>query len=313
VVAIVEVVVVMVVAVAALVAAPDGHVSLAPLDATELPGLSQLMPALVLAFLAYTGYDAISTLAEETPTPRRLIPRATILAVVAVAVFWVIAATLLSSGLPPAVYTAAIDGGGFPLGAAADTAFGDAGRILTDLMGLEATFGLALGATIGAARIPYRMGRDGVIGGRFGTVHPRFRTPWLSITAVLGFVAAVDVLLAVYLSVSLDIALWCVNAVAFFSLTTYLVTNVCNPLLFVRGRGGKPHWLANGVVPLVGVAAVGWFFYKGFFEALWNVDGPLGRSTVFICLGLLGATVIVALACRRRTVTVRPAAARSSR
>jgi putrescine importer len=295
-----EVVIVVAVAVGAFVASGDSHASLAPLNPGDLPSVGVLMPALVLSFLAYTGYDAISTVAEETPGARRLIPRATILAVLVVGAFWVVVATILSDAIPPDVYVAAIDRGGFPLGAAAETAFGDAGRIVTDVMGLEATFALALGAMIGTTRIPYRMGRDGVIGRRFGTVHPRFKTPWAGVTAALAFVAAVDVLLALYLSLSIDIALWLTNAVAFFSLVTYLVINVCNPLLFARHHRGDFHWLANGVVPLVGVAAVSWFFYKGFFQVLWNADGKLGRSIVWTCLVLLAATAVAGWALVRR-------------
>jgi putrescine importer len=295
-----EVTIVVVVAVAAFVTSDSSQASLAPLDPSKLPSLGTLMPALVLAFLAYTGYDAISTLAEETKAPRRLIPKATILSVVTVGSFWVLMALILSNALPPHVYTAAIDKGGFPLGAAAKSAFGDGGRIVTDIMGLEATFALALAAMIGTTRIPYRMGRDGVISGRFGTVHPRFKTPWFSISAAVVFVALAIGLLAIYLSMSFDITLWCVNAVAFFSLTTYLMINILNPLLHVRHFRSEFHWFSNGVVPLVGTAAVGWFFYKGFFQALWNVHGKLGRSVVWICLALLAAAAIAAWASARR-------------
>jgi putrescine importer len=298
--AIVEVVIVVVVAVAAFIASDDSHASLAPLDPGGLPSVGVLMPALVLAFLAYTGYDAISTVAEETKAPRDLIPKATILSVVVVGAFWVVMAMILSNALPPDVYIATIDQGGFPLGAAAEAAFGDTGRIVTDIMGLEATFALSLAALIGATRILYRMGRDGVVSPRFGKVHPRFKTPWFSISVVVAFVAAVDALLALYLSVSFDITLWCVNAVAFFSLLTYLVINVCNPLLVVRHFRSEFHWFAHGVVPVAGVAAVCWFFYKGFFQVLWGVDGKLGRSIVWVCLTLLLATAIAGWALARR-------------
>ncbi len=306
--AIVEVVIVVVVAIGAYIASPDSHASLAPLNPGDLPSVGVLMPALVLAFLAYTGYDAISTVAEETKAPRRLIPKATILSVVVVGAFWVVMAMILSNAVKPEVYVATIEHGGFPLGAAADIAFGDAGRIATDIMGIEATFALALAAMIGATRIPYRMGRDGVISRRFGTVHPRFQTPWFSISVVVAFVAALVLLLALYLSVSFDITLWLVNGVAFFSLTTYLVINICNPLLYGRHFRSEFHWFSNGVVPAAGVAAVGWFFYKGFFQVLWNTDGELGRSVVWICLILLAATAIAGWACARR-----PGAAEAAR
>ena len=75
---------------------------------------------------------------------------------------------------------------------------------------------------------------------------------------------------------------------------------VCNLLLIIRQCRGDFHWLWNGVVPMIGVGAVGWFFYKGFFDALWHVDGKLGRSTVWVCLALLLVAVIVAAVMARR-------------
>jgi putrescine importer len=295
-----ELAIVVAVAVGAFVASDEARASLAPLDPSQLPSVGALMPALVLAFLAYTGYDAISTVAEETKSARRLIPKATLLAVLAVGAFWVVISTILSDAIPPGVYIAAIENGGFPLGVAAETAFGDAGRIVTDVMGLEATFALALGAMIGTTRIPYRMGRDGAIPRRFGSVHPRFRTPWFTISLVLAFVAAVDALLVLHLSASIDVVLWLTNAVAFFSLVTYLMINVCHLLLFARGSREDFRPFANGVVPLVGIAAVSWFFYKGFFAVLWNADGELGRSIVWTCLALLALTALAGWSGARR-------------
>ncbi|GFG52258.1 hypothetical protein CQY20_06385 [Mycolicibacterium agri] len=297
---VIEVLIVVLVAAVAFFRSGTGQVSLEPLDPTRLPGLTTLMPALVLAFLAYTGYDAISTIAEETKAARSLIPKATILSAVAVGVFWVVISTVLSNALSPEAYQAALDEGGFPLGAAAEVAFGETGRVITDIMGMEATFALTLGAFIGSTRILYRMGRDGVLSERFGAVHSKFKTPWFSITAITAFVVIVDVVLAFYLSVSIDISLWVVNAVAFFSMSTYLLINVCNPLLFLRRYRTEFHWLWNGVIPMTGIAAVGWFFYKGFFDALWHVDGKLGRSTVWVCLTLLTAIVGVSALISRR-------------
>jgi amino acid transporter len=70
--------------------------------------VSALVPALVLGVLSFTGFDAISTVAEETRTPRKLIPRATILATVLVGVFWIVMSLILSNALPPSAYDAVI-------------------------------------------------------------------------------------------------------------------------------------------------------------------------------------------------------------
>ena len=50
--------------------------------------------------LSYTGFDVISTVAEETHSPRSLIPRATIVATLGVAAFWIFGTYGLSIAVP---------------------------------------------------------------------------------------------------------------------------------------------------------------------------------------------------------------------
>lgn len=297
--AVAEMIIVAAIAIGALIASDDG-LSLAPLNPADLPGVTALMPALVLAFLAFTGYDAVSTVAEESDTPAKLIPKATILSVVVIGAFWVFVATVLSSAVPVSTYTETINAGGFPLGAAAEQAFGSTGRVVTNIMGLEAAFALSLGAMIGASRILYRMGRDGAISQRFGTVHPKFQTPWFSISSIIAFIVLAGAALSAYLGLGFEITLWSVNVVAFFSLITYIVINACNAVVSWRHFRGEFNWFTNVLVPAIGVAAVGWFFYKGFFQALWNVEGKLGQSVVWICLALLAAICGAALLMAQR-------------
>jgi len=296
---IIEVLILAVIAVGAFIASDDSHASLTPLNPGEIPSTSALIPALVLGVLSFTGYDAISTVAEETRTPRRLIPKATILAVVLVGLFWIVMSTILSNALTPAAYTKVIDEGGFPLAAAAEAAFGNAGRYVIDIMGLEASFALLIASSIGATRILYAMGRDGVIDRRFGQLHPKFKVPWFGVTTVLAFAVVADVLVSIYLGLSYSVGLWLSNLIVFFALVTYLVINVCNPLLFHRHFRGEFHWFANGVVPVAGIAVTAYFMYKGFFQVLWNGDFKTGRSVVLTGLILLAATAIAAWAIGR--------------
>jgi putrescine importer len=295
-----EVVILIVIAGGALLTTKHPHALLAPLNPADLPSTSALIPALVLGVLAFTGYDAVSTVAEETKMARQLIPRATILSLVVVGAFWLVITTVLSDALPPSAYTKVIAQGGFPLAAAANAAFGSAGRDIIDVMGLEASFGLLIAGSVGSTRILYAMGRDGVISRRFGTVHPRFRVPWTGVSAVLAFAVTADVLLALYLGIGFNITLWIANLMVFFASVTYLVINVCNPLLFARHFRSEFRWFSNGVVPAAGVAVVGYFLYKGFFEALWNAGFKMGRSVVLAALVLLGAAVLAAWAIARR-------------
>jgi amino acid transporter len=77
-------------------------------------------------------------------------------------------------------------------------------------------------------------------------------------------------------------------------LVTYLVINICNPVLFRTRFRSEFHWARNIVVPILGVAVTCYFMYKGFFQVLWNSNFETGRSVVLAALLLLAATGVVA-------------------
>jgi putrescine importer len=296
-----EVVILTTIVIVAFIKSNHSHASLAPLNPGNIPSVSALVPALVLGVLSFTGYDAISTVGEETRTPRKLIPKATMLAVIGVGLFWIVISLILSDTQPASTYIKVVNGGGFALGPTATAAFGSAGRDVLDIMGLEAGISLLIACTIGATRILYAMGRDGAINGRFGTVHPKFQVPWLGITAVLVFTVVSYAGAALIKGINFDASLWLSNLVVFFALITYLVINVCNPLLYLRHHRREFHWFSNGLVPVAGLAVTGYFLYKGFFQVLWNsADFNSGRLIVLTGLGLLAATFVFAwIACSR--------------
>ncbi len=287
-----EVLILTVIAVVAWFSATGHQASLAPINPGQLPGVSVLIPALVLGVLSFTGFDAISTVAEETRTPRKLIPRATILATVLVGVFWVIMSLILSDALPPSAYTKVIAAGGFPLAAAASTAFGSVGRDVIDIMGLEASLGLLIAAAVGSTRVMFAMGRDGVLDNRLGLVNHRFRVPWNAIGVVIGLSIVADIVVSFFQGMNYGVGLWLSNMIVYFALITYLAINFCNPVYFRRYARSEFNWLRNGVVPAFGVAITVYFFYKGFFQGLWGAGFKNGRLVVLVAVII---TIVAAL------------------
>ena len=142
-------------------------------------GMRPMMLGASIAALSYIGFDAISTLAEDTVNPERDIAFATVLVCVLQTVFCV-----------ATVYLAALVWPDYRTFPEAETAILDISRrIGGDWMFWFITFVLlvaglasALTGQAGASRLLYGMGRDGVISRRlFGYVHPRFSTPTRSI------------------------------------------------------------------------------------------------------------------------------------
>jgi amino acid transporter len=305
----VEITILVVIVIVAWLSSGTHHTSLAPLNPGKIPSTSALVPALVLGVLSFTGFDAISTVAEETRTPRTLIPRATILAVVLVGIFWIVMSLVLSNTLSPQTYTNVANNGGFPLAAAANKAFGSVGRDIIDIMGLEASFGLLVAAAVGSTRVLFAMGRDGVVDRRIGTVHPKYRVPWNAISVLLTFTVIADVLVSMYQGMNYGTALWLSNMIVFFALVTYLSINVCNPIYFLKFSRDEFNWFKNIVIPLFGIAVTLYFMYKGFFQVLWNGDFKTGRSVVLTAVILLAISALAAFVLGRRGDVAAAAAA----
>ena len=134
-----------------------------------------LMGGAAIATISYIGFDAISTLAEDTIHPERDISFATVLVCLIQAIFCGVTAYLAALVWP--------DFRNFPN---PETAILDIGRLAGGawMMGslifilLVAGLASALTGQAGASRLLLGMGRDGVISRRiFAHVDPRFSTP----------------------------------------------------------------------------------------------------------------------------------------
>ena len=138
-------------------------------------GMKPLLLGAAIASLSYIGFDAISTLAEDTLRPERDISIATVLVCVIQTVLCV-----------ATVYMAALVWPDFRSYQDPETVILDIGRIAGGqwMMGfitfilLVACVGSALTGQAGASRLLYGMGRDGVISRRiFAHIDPKHSTP----------------------------------------------------------------------------------------------------------------------------------------
>lgn len=138
-----------------------------------------------IVFFAVFGYDTLTTAAEESVNPQRDLPRAVILSL-AVSMVAYILMSLVVTGMVP--YT--------DLGTPAPVsfAFQEAGLpVIGAIIAVGAIAGIAsvlVAFMLGAARIWFAIGRDGLLPGWFSELHPRFRTPYRA-TAIIGVVTAV--------------------------------------------------------------------------------------------------------------------------
>ena len=149
-------------------------------------GISGIFAGAGVIFFAYIGFDALSTAAQETKRPHRDLPIG-ILGSLAISSVLYIAVAAVITGI---VYYKDLNVAA-PIAVAIDRA-GDSLNWLSPLIKIGALAGLSsvvLVMLMGQPRIFFSMAKDGLLPKSFSKVHPKFRTPYLTII-ITGIVSA---------------------------------------------------------------------------------------------------------------------------
>jgi glutamate:GABA antiporter len=129
---------------------------------------------------AFTGLELVSAMSEEVRDPRRTLPRAVFGAGALIALMY-IAGTFAILALAPAANIDPQSGVfyGITIGSTA-LKVGALGVIAALLVTVGNAGGV--GSTVaGVARVPFVVGIDRYLPAAFGKIHPRWKTPWISI------------------------------------------------------------------------------------------------------------------------------------
>ncbi|MFB6092487.1 MAG: APC family permease [Haloquadratum sp.] len=147
--------------------------------------VTSILPAMGLTFIAFEGYDLITTVTEEVENPRENIPKAIFLSLIATLVVYALVVTVAIGTLGAAGLAAAGEAGI----AAAATSFMPTGLPIIRNGGAVIVFGAvfstitALNAVvIASSRVAFSMGRDGLLPS-VGDLHHRYGTPFTAILA----------------------------------------------------------------------------------------------------------------------------------
>jgi amino acid transporter len=165
------------------------------------------------------------------------------------------------------------------------------GALLRDVLNLAASislFAILLGTVAGAARILYALARDA--GGRGGVARlSRSGEPVIALVLVLAVVAGAIVGQRLAGSAVLDATFYALTVGTLCLLVAYLLATAgAIRFLFLGERRRSPVWQV--VVPVAGMALVGYTLYKNVF----GLDEPYSRFPFIVGVWLLAGAALVA-------------------
>jgi len=151
-------------------------------------GFGGVMKGAAAVFFAYIGFDAVSTLAEESENPQRDLPRGMINSLVICTVIYIILSLVLTGMVSykqlgisdPLAEVFKIKGVKWML-------------FTVSIAAVVAMTSVLLVFQMGQPRIWMSMSRDGLLPKRFSAIHPKYKTPGFS-TIITGLVVGIPIL-----------------------------------------------------------------------------------------------------------------------
>lgn len=150
-------------------------------------GFGGVMAAVSGVFFAYIGFDAVSTLAEESKNPQRDLPRGMIWSLVICTIVFIVLCLVLT-GMTSYKDLGVSD----PLAVIFKIKGVKWMLFIVSIAAVVAMTSVLLVFQMGQPRIWMSMSRDGLLPKRFASIHPKYKTPGFS-TIVTGLVVGVPI------------------------------------------------------------------------------------------------------------------------
>jgi amino acid transporter len=177
----------------------------------------------MLAIYAFSGFELLAVPAGEVRDPARDIPFALLAGLGVVALVYA-GVQVVCVGIVPALGTSER-----PLAEAARLAVGPGGAAFMALGALLSTLGVSHTIVLGAARLPFAMAEQGQAPALLAAVHPRHRTPYISLLLSAGCLLVLTLATTFTSAVTLTVG---------FRVLVYLLT--CAALPVLRRRAALP-------------------------------------------------------------------------
>ena len=222
---------------------PDNWVPFAP------NGFAGIKAGAAIVFFAYIGFDAVSTVAEETKNPKRDLPVGIIGSLIVCTIIYMAVSAVFTGLLPfSELQNLLPHQKAEPLAVAMKHVNLNWAAGIVASGAILAQTAVLLVLQLGQARIFFSMARDGLLPPAFAKVHPKFKTPYVT-TIVAGLIVA---FFATFTNIEEMVDLTNIGTLFAFAL-------VCLGVIILRVKEPHRHRAfkvpLNPLVPLLGVAA----------------------------------------------------------
>ncbi|MBL0125884.1 MAG: amino acid permease [Flavobacteriales bacterium] len=251
-------------------------------------GFGGVMAGVSAVFFAYIGFDAVSTLAEESKNPQRDLPRGMIYSLVICTTVY-IALALVLTGMVDWSLLGVSD----PLAEVFELRGVKWMLFIVSIGAVVAMTSVLLVFQMGQPRIWMSMSRDGLLPKRFSSIHPKYKTPGFS-TIMTGLVVGVPIFFTDE-NFILD----------FTSIATlFAFVLVCGGVLMLprrekeKGRFHLPHMNSRWTAPVLYAAsfAAVLVFVPGYFTDLLDVSHENAQQNISLLVFWPLALIIAVLA-----------------
>jgi amino acid transporter len=271
----------------------DGNLSADPfIYSHNTAGWTGFQNAILFAVLAIAAFDIVAPMAEETRTPRSLVPKATILVTIGAGLYWVVTSFGFVIAVPSDTMAGYVNSGEFtPIYLVADHYIGIL-RILVPLTGITAVFAAFTAISITASRLLYALAREDLAPKMFAKTDEH-QTPWNAQALVLACCAVLPFVIVLWQDHKpLNAFAWIGVSYVFYVLIPYTLVCVANIVFHLRIARDQFNWFTNLVLPLIGIGINVYIFYKNFLLTfLINATDFKTQSSIF----WFGVTVLVIL------------------
>jgi len=255
--------------------------------------VSTIFLGVVFGFLSFAGFEAAATLGEETTHPNRDIPRAILGVAVFGGVYYVVVTAVESMGFGTSA-------GGVKSFVASQSLIGDLGSTYVsswvgNIITVGATvsaLGCALACTVGAARLLFALGRDGMLPASVGKVEARRKTPVAATSGVI-LISYLIIAFAWFALRTDPFTLFVFTGTigTLILLVVYVLATIgMVKLVFFSGDTSVRRW--ELLIPVLGIVVLGYTLLRNVYpfptgSAWW---GP-GTAAGWLLVGIIGILV----------------------